>query len=282
MAHREKTRYPGVYGRAGRSPRHENDTCYDITYARGGKKVWEKVGWVSEGYSARVASHIRLQRMRSMPHEFELPRDRPKVLFMDAARKHLKRRKADKTRRRFLSVREADRLLRALRAKSRLVHDMALLSLHSGMRLNEIAGLRMSDIDLANGTITIHGSPNGNSRTAYMTGPVKAMIVSRISSRDDKSYDLVFPDERGRHAGSVSKTFLREVDSLRLNTGMKDPGQKITFSSLRHTFASWSALQGETEQSVSDLRGHPTMRGSHPTPEHRSTAAMEMLDESIG
>jgi len=43
--------------------------CFDITYkTHTGKKVWEKVGWASENYTAQMAAQIRAERMRSLRH----------------------------------------------------------------------------------------------------------------------------------------------------------------------------------------------------------------------
>jgi site-specific recombinase XerD len=55
----------------------------------------------------------------------------------------------------------------------------------------------------------------------------------------------------------------------------------ITFHSLRHSFASWLALQGETLQTIGELLGHKgltmTKRYSHLLPDHkrRATVALE-------
>jgi integrase len=368
MAYRKKTRYPGVYERPGKNKHHADDICYDISYKRDGKKVWEKAGWASEGYSAKLAEQIRAERIRSMRHGLELPQDKPKTLFKDAVKKYLEWAKTNKAkegrddrylydkhlkkrfgntrmdqissfdlekmksellkeeyapatvkhalvlvrqifnkaivwnlyqgespvkkvkmptisnqRTRFLSVEEADALLKALKAKSQQVHDMALLSLHSGMRFGEIAGLKVHDVDLANGLINISDPKNRRPRRAYMTAAVKAMFQARIP-KEAKSNDLVFPDEKGKKMEFVSKTFPRVVDALGLNKGVKDPRQKITFHSLRHTFASWLALQGEQIQTISELLGHRTlqmtMRYSHLTPDHRK-AAIGRLEHSI-
>jgi len=68
---REKTRFDGVYKRLSKRRRHQGkpDVCFDITYkdARG-KKLWEKVGFISEGYTAAKASRIRGERMQQMRH----------------------------------------------------------------------------------------------------------------------------------------------------------------------------------------------------------------------
>lgn len=64
---REKTRLVGVYKRTSDTRRHDGkpDVCYDITYKdRTGKKVWEKVGWASEGYTLSTAAAKRAKRIR--------------------------------------------------------------------------------------------------------------------------------------------------------------------------------------------------------------------------
>jgi site-specific recombinase XerD len=49
--------------------------------------------------------------------------------------------KPDNARMRFMTRKEADRLLSALKEKSPDVHDMTMLSLHAGLRFGEIASL---------------------------------------------------------------------------------------------------------------------------------------------
>ena len=49
------------------------DVCFDITYKSGSRKVWEKVGWRSEGYTAAMAAHVRADRVRALRHADELP-----------------------------------------------------------------------------------------------------------------------------------------------------------------------------------------------------------------
>ena len=54
---RVRTKYKGVYERESEQ-RHNGkpDVCFDIAYRLDGKLIWEKAGWVSEGYSAKLAS----------------------------------------------------------------------------------------------------------------------------------------------------------------------------------------------------------------------------------
>lgn len=67
---RELTKYPGVYMRTSSERKHDGkpDVCFDIAYNGAGRKVWEKIGWRSEGYTAVMASQIRAERLRTVRH----------------------------------------------------------------------------------------------------------------------------------------------------------------------------------------------------------------------
>ena len=98
---RSLTKYSGVYERNSEIRKHNgrSDTCFDITYKYGGKKVWEKVGWASEGYSAKLASQVRADRIRSIRHGEELPKNKIKApYFKQIAEKYLEWAVKNKTR----------------------------------------------------------------------------------------------------------------------------------------------------------------------------------------
>jgi hypothetical protein len=98
---REITKYRGVYERIADERTHlgKPDICYDISFKKDGKKIWEKVGWLSDGYSAKLASQVRAERLRSIRHGEELPRERKKVpFFKEVAEKYLEWAKNNKTR----------------------------------------------------------------------------------------------------------------------------------------------------------------------------------------
>jgi integrase len=82
----------------------------------------------------------------------------------------------------------------------------------------------------------------------------------------------------------VSATFKRVVNSLGLNKGVIDTRQKIVFHSLRHSFASWLALQGESLITLRDLLGHKTTtmtnRYAHLLPDHKRAAVLK-LEQTI-
>lgn len=363
---RERTKYAGVYERKYdvRMNSGKADVCFDITYKRDGRKIWEKVGWSSEGYTANLASQFRANRIMGMRHGDELPKDKQKApYFKDVAAKYLEWSRENKARNgsddeyryrlylskvfdgkrlnevtsfdlerfkaqlfqynlspssvrlclvlfrqifnksvawrmhkgenpikgvklpilqnqreRFLKYEEADTLLTELKNVSGQLHDMALISLHCGLRAGELFNLKTQDLDFQNGLINVADAKNKESRKAFMTETVKELLLNR---KLEAANEYVFKDMK--HAGkikSVSAAFARAVKRLGLNKGITDRRQMVTFHTLRHTFASWLALQGETILTIKELLGHKslvmTTRYAHLMPEHKKQATLNL------
>jgi len=359
MSKRIKTRYLGVYEREAKSKKHlgKPDICYDVTYTRYGKKIWEKIGWLSEGYSAKLASTLRAERVRFIRHGEELPSDKKKIpYFKDAAkdflewcssnraknginekiryRKHLKpefenkrldeissfdlerlKAKLSKTfapatvnhilgdfgeifnktvgwknlnltnpikkvrlpkpinnRLRFFSREEADQLLEALK-KHKQVHDIALLSLRTGLRFKEITGIKGQDLDFKNGIIHVLDPKNdAQGEIVYMTSDIKPLLKAYNTPK----HEYVFKDRYEKRVAQISKTFKKTVNRLGYNEGISDRRQILTFHSLRHTFASWLALRGEQLITIKELMRHrdikQTMKYAHLIPSYKRRA----------
>jgi integrase len=143
--------------------------------------------------------------------------------------------KLDNMKLRYLSMTEAEKLLAALATKSQNLSDVALLSLHCGVRFGEIAKLTWSCVNWDAGTLAILDAKTG-SRTAYLTAPAKAMLKGRKQEKPD---DLIFP-KRLREGGIMvrsSKVFADTVKELGFNEGVTDRKNKVTFHTLRHSMA---------------------------------------------
>jgi len=373
---------PGVYYRESITRRHQGkvDKCFYITYRKNGRKIWEKAGWTSEGYSTQMAANIRAERMRSIRHGEDLPKEKAKVptlkslaeqyLKWSAENKnrngiedksryenHLKDRFDDKrldeiclldlermksemgksdlspktiahclaliramynwatdrniyqgdnpvkkkrpgekrgimptiqnARDRFLSVEEADKLLKELKRNHQIkkeykelkdpkLHDITLISLHSGARASEIFNLKWMDVDFQNGLMTLRDTKNTETRYSPITKAVREMLKRRMPKDDDNQIDLnalVFTDEDGQKIKEVSNSFQRVVDRLGFNDGVTDTRQRVVFHTCRHSFASWLAIQGTPLYTIAKLMGHKSIsmseRYSHLSPDHK-------------
>ena len=365
MAKRILTNYKGVYQRTSEVRLHHGrkDICFDISYTIGTRLKWEKIGWMSEGYTAKLASEIRSERLRSIRHGTDIPNNIKAPFFKDVALEYLKWARANKIsacddegryknhlshrfdkrrlneisvfdlermkkellnqglapsttvlvlalfrgifnkaiawgmyknglnpvkgvkipklnnqRERFLSYDEADMLLDELAKSSQDCHDMALLSLHSGLRAGEIFNLKGQDLDFENEMISISDPKNNESRKTFMTKSVKEMLQMRMPESPN---EFVFKNYRtGGKVNSISRTFQRAIVKLGFNHSIDDPRKRITFHNLRHTFASWLAMAGEPILIIKELLGHKSismsLRYAHLIPDQKRQAILNM------
>jgi len=185
--------------------------------------------------SARTIQYV-LQIIR---HAFKKAKD-SKIFDGDSPTKAIKWPKPDNMKLRYLTIDEAEKLLAALATKSQTLHDAALLSLHCGLRFGEIAALPWSCVNFETGTLAILNAKTG-SRTAYLTERAKTMLESRMKNQKENKRRgrLVFPKRSGKKGVMIqaSKVFRDTVDELKLNEGITDRKQKVTFHTLRHTYA---------------------------------------------
>lgn len=190
----------------------------------------------------------------------------------------VKRPTTDNKRLRYLSREEAPALLAEIATMSGDVHDMALLSIHTGMRAGEVFSLTWADVDLAAGVLQLKDTKSNKNRPAFMTEAVKSMLQARTKSAPA---GLVFPGRNGKKIVQASDTFNRAVDKLGLNEGITDRRQRVTFHTLRHTFASWLVETGTDIYIIQGLMGHSdiklTMRYAH-IGENSSRAAVQRLE----
>lgn len=148
--------------------------------------------------------------------------------------------KEDNKGERFLTRDEARALLEQLELRSQQLHDMAFVSLSTGMRSTEIFGMRGADIDENNKVANIHAK-GGARETVLLHGDVLAVLLKYRTTPDA----LLFQKRGGGRINQISTAFSRAVDALKLNDGIDDTRHKVWFHTLRHTFASWLAQSGE-------------------------------------
>ncbi len=184
----------------------------------------------------------------------------------------------DNRRIRFLQPEQANSLLNELANKSPQVHDMALLSLDTGMRRGEVFSLTWQDIDFKNDIIQIRDTKSNRNRQAFMTKQVKAMLKTREKSGGGVGY--IFQSKNGGGIHYVYKVFDRTVEALGFNKGLKDTRDRVVFHTLRHTFASWLALNGTPLLAIKELGGWQSLdmveRYTHLVPDQKREAIKKL------
>jgi integrase len=158
---------------------------------------------------------------------------------------------------------------------------MALFSLQTGARAGEVFSLTWGDIDLFQGTALLRDTKSNKNRPLFLTDEVKIMLARRRTA-EAKSTDLVFPDKNGNKIVQISDSFNRAIDKLKLNEGITDRRDKLTFHSLRHTYASMLVQAGVDIYHVKELLGHSsislTERYSHLSESTLKQAALKIQE----
>lgn len=176
-------------------------------------------------------------------------------------------------RQRFLSPDESDLLLKALHEQNTQLCDMATISLYAGLRLSEVFGLTWGAIDLENGIINIQDTKNKEPRPIFITNPIETVLNELTPGSPDEP---LFKSKYGKPVVWLSKEFKHTVDNLGMNEGIKDPRQRVSFHTLRHSFASWAVMAGVPLYLVGQALGHKTLtmtaRYSHLSPESQRQA----------
>ncbi len=218
-----------------------------------------KTNMLTDGRSPRMIQYV-FSTIRRVWNDARMK----EIVLEECPTKKIKLDRFDNKRARYFTHDEADRFLTELKKKNNSLWEMAILSLHCGLRFGEIANLRHGDIDTRRGIIGIRDSKGGFSRYARMTEDVRKML-SGIETGNRE--DFVFPDSNGKRMKRPSKIFAAVIDGLKLNEGVTDRRQMLTFHSLRHTYASWLVDRGIGLYDVQKLLGHKssqlTERYSH-------------------
>jgi len=178
---------------------------------------------------------------------------------------------------RYLSYDEAELLLGELYKYNINTYYMALLSLHTGARLGDCVNLKWEHLNYENNLIYFAKRKGGKTGHAYMTSALKEAF-QHIQTYNQSEY--VFPDMK--EDKTHPKNFRHIADRL-FNKGTSRMN-RVTFHTLRHTFASWLVLQGTPLYHVSKLLGHSsiqmTERYAHLSPDDGKSEVQKMFENN--
>ena len=156
-------------------------------------------------------------------------------------------------RSRFLSDLERDRLLEACRASDApYLYPIVVLALSTGMRQGEILGLDWDDVDLRSGTVTLRETKNGETRVVPLAGHALEVMRSHAKVRRLDSI-LVFPSPRDPTKPWSPRAPWNKALAI---ADLKD----FRFHDLRHSAASYLAMNGATPPEIAAVLGHKTLQ----------------------
>jgi integrase len=181
-------------------------------------------------------------------------------------------------RERFLSDKERDALLTACRdSTSRYLYPVVVLAISTGMRSGEMLTLRWPQVDLRRGQILLQDTKNGASRAVPLAGHALDLIeqLSKVQRIDT---DLLFPGADASRPVDLKKPW---TTALR-KAGIVD----FRFHDLRHSAASYLAMNGASTIEIAAVLGHKTLqmvkRYSHLSSSHTTTVVSSMNQKIFG
>lgn len=198
--------------------------------------------------------------------------------------------KAGRGRVRFLSADERTRLLTACAELGHpYLHTIVLLALSTGMRLGEIKNLRWELIDvrdrLAVGHAQLLETKNGERRGVPIAGPALAAIRS-LAAKACKTQGLLFPSIRLKPKSKLEKEMPMDIrrpwEEAVAQAKLKD----FRFHDLRHSAASYLAMNGATASEIAAVLGHKQLsmvhRYAHLSESHTASVVARMNEKVFG
>jgi integrase len=179
---------------------------------------------------------------------------------------------------RYLSDAEREALLASSSDLSPTLLLIVVLALSTGARRGEIMSLRWKDVDLSGGRAILQQTKNNERRVIPIAGYALELFKQHSKVRQFDS-ELVFPDPRD---SSKSWSFEATWRKAREAANLED----FRFHDLRHSAASYLAMNGATTAEIAEVLGHKTLqmvkRYAHLSDQHISDVVGRMNGKIFG
>jgi integrase len=142
------------------------------------------------------------------------------------------------------------------------ITPMVLVSINTGLRYGELAGLEWPAVDFRAKVLTVTGRTTKGAKTRHIPMNTEALDVLTRWHKYSTGNGLVFCNPDGSRIGSVKTAWLAVLAEAKING--------FRWHDLRHTFASKLVQRGVDLVVVRDLLGHGdfalTLRYAHLKP----------------
>jgi integrase len=180
---------------------------------------------------------------------------------------------------RFLDDDERARLLHACKeSPNPQLYPCVVLAISSGMRQVEQMELKWQDVNLKDGYLILHKTKNGTRRRIPLSGLALELLreISKVRRLDTP---LIFPSKRyPQKPIELRKAFANAMTKAKITN--------FHWHDLRHSSASYLAMNGASLTELSELLGHKTLqmvkRYTHHSDSHVSNVVASMNEKIFG
>jgi len=187
---------------------------------------------------------------------------------------------------RFLSDEERKTLLNACgKSKHPYLNTIVIMALSTGMRQGEILNLTWDCVDLQKKKITLHDTKNGERRVVHIAGHVETLLRAINRTRNINT-NLLFPADKPQKGKPGQKPvykpmhFRKSWEKILLDCKIED----FHFHDLRHSAASYLAMNGASLAEIAEVLGHKTLqmvkRYAHLSEAH-TAGVVERMNQKI-
>lgn len=164
-------------------------------------------------------------------------------------------------RTRYLSDAERKRLLEACKASdNEQLYPVVVFALSTGARKSEILGLTLDDVDLTRDTAVLRDTKNGDTRAVPVVHHLRDLLEDQIEKVNAFYMELetpsdtmwLFPRRDGAEPIDIRKAWENARDAAKI----KD----FRFHDLRHSTASYLAMNGASLVEIAEILGHRTLQ----------------------
>lgn len=177
---------------------------------------------------------------------------------------------------RFLSDSEREALLKACKqSQNAYLYPIVVLALSTGMRYGEIMKLTWNDVDFDRRRVLMLETKNGERRAAPLAGLAfdELKQLSRVRRIDTK---LIFASRSGQSPMLIRSAW----ETVIKNAGIEN----FHFHDLRHSAASYLAMNGASLAEIAEVLGHKTLqmvkRYAHLSESH-TLGVVERMNQKI-
>lgn len=190
----------------------------------------------------------------------------------DSPMRRVSKPKEPRGRVRFLSDEERVRLLlECKKSDSDYLYIAVVLALSTGARRMEILGLQWQDVDLQRGFITLHETKNGERRALPLAGHALELMKQHAKVRK-MNCSLVFPGKNFNNPIDLRTPFENALKRAQITD--------FRWHDLRHSCASYLAMNGASLAEIAEILGHKTLqmvkRYAHLSEAHTSKVVARM------
>ncbi|MFX0162674.1 MAG: site-specific tyrosine recombinase/integron integrase [Candidatus Hodarchaeota archaeon] len=158
--------------------------------------------------------------------------------------------KLDKTLPLVLTPKEAEKFMKEAQKRNARDYAIIVTFLHTGIRVQELCDIKLTDIDYENKTLRIKGK-GGKTRIVRISSRALSSIKKHLETRKNTGSEFLFLSNRNR---KLSKREVQRIVKKYILFAGLNP--KISCHKLRHTFATHSLQKGMDIRLIQRQLGH--------------------------